>query len=155
MNCPKCQHDMAEDVVDDIPVYACSSCNGLWFDRAKIREYLGQALERTGQSPVLATLREIEPVPTELVCPACQHQSLRSIKPHGVEIEQCTGCGGLFLDPGEIDLLSLQSISDAVDSRATAPTPLRPSAGSRSSKVGSGIAEGAVELLEIVFDLLH
>jgi Zn-finger nucleic acid-binding protein len=154
VNCPKCRNAFADDTLDGIPIQVCCSCNGIWFDRAKITEYLGQALRRTGQSPALATLREAEPAPTDLVCPVCRLRSLTAVSPQGVEIEQCTGCRGVFLDSGEIDLLSLQSISDAVDQRATAPTPLRPPSGSRSSRFRGGVAEGAAELLEFVLSLL-
>jgi Zn-finger nucleic acid-binding protein len=153
MNCPKCRHELAENTLEGIPIHACSSCNGIWFDRERIKGYLGEALQRSGQSPVLATLREIDFTPTDLVCPACQLPSLESIKPHGVEIEQCTGCRGVFLDPGEIDLLSLQSISDAVDRRSTEPTPLRPLSGKKTG-LGEMLGEGASEVVHLVLELL-
>jgi Zn-finger nucleic acid-binding protein len=148
MNCPKCHGPFADRLLNGVPIQACASCGGIWFDRERITAYLGQALERSGQPPALATLRAIERVPTDLVCPACHEKRLMGIKPHGVKIEQCSGCHGVFLDPGEIDLLSLQSISDAVDRRQSASAPLRAPGG---TKDGPSVASG---IIDFVLDLL-
>lgn len=40
-----------------------------------------------------------------IVCPKCLAQML-PVKRFGVEIDQCTGCGGIFLDRGELEVLS-------------------------------------------------
>ena len=41
----------------------------------------------------------------ELICPKCG-SSMRSYERNGVVVDQCTGCGGLFLDKGELEKLS-------------------------------------------------
>jgi Zn-finger nucleic acid-binding protein len=106
MDCPKCRQAFSRETLHGIPVQACAACRGIWFDRDEIHAYLGQALQACGLPPALATLREIEPVPTELKCPACNEPWLKSIQPYDVEIEQCSGCRGVFLDPGEIELIT-------------------------------------------------
>ena len=40
-----------------------------------------------------------------LVCPKCGSE-MRSYERNGVTVDQCTGCGGLFLDKGELERLS-------------------------------------------------
>lgn len=40
-----------------------------------------------------------------LTCPKCQNQ-MRQQHRGGVTIEQCVGCGGIFLDRGELEHLS-------------------------------------------------
>lgn len=39
-----------------------------------------------------------------LLCPRCVSQML-SLQRFGVTIDQCTGCGGVFLDRGELETL--------------------------------------------------
>ncbi|GAA2411069.1 zf-TFIIB domain-containing protein [Mycolicibacterium llatzerense] len=40
-----------------------------------------------------------------VLCPKCVSQML-PVARFGVEIDQCTGCGGIFLDQGELEQLS-------------------------------------------------
>ena len=40
-----------------------------------------------------------------LVCPKCGSE-MRSYERNGVTVDQCTGCGGLFLDRGELEALA-------------------------------------------------
>ncbi len=40
-----------------------------------------------------------------LVCPKCGSE-MRSYERNGVTVDQCTGCGGLFLDKGELERLA-------------------------------------------------
>ncbi|WP_082951947.1 MULTISPECIES: TFIIB-type zinc ribbon-containing protein [Mycobacterium] len=39
-----------------------------------------------------------------VLCPKCGSQML-PVQRFGVEIDQCTGCGGIFLDRGELEVL--------------------------------------------------
>lgn len=41
---------------------------------------------------------------TELTCPKCQG-AMRTYERNGIQIDQCTGCRGVFLDRGELELL--------------------------------------------------
>ncbi len=36
----------------------------------------------------------------------CQGQPLEALELHGVEIDRCPKCGGVWLDPGELELLT-------------------------------------------------
>lgn len=42
---------------------------------------------------------------TAILCPKCVSQML-PLQRFGVTIEQCTGCGGIFLDRGELEELA-------------------------------------------------
>ncbi len=46
-----------------------------------------------------------------LRCPACPSQVLESVHEHGVEIDACVRCGGLWFDAGELAQL-LQSYDE-------------------------------------------
>lgn len=41
----------------------------------------------------------------ELTCPKCQ-SPMRNYERSGVTVDQCSGCGGLFLDRGELERLT-------------------------------------------------
>jgi len=40
-----------------------------------------------------------------MVCPKCGAK-LKEVELSGVKVEQCAGCGGLFFDKGELELLT-------------------------------------------------
>ncbi|MDE9365465.1 zf-TFIIB domain-containing protein, partial [Luteipulveratus sp. YIM 133132] len=42
---------------------------------------------------------------SQLTCPKCQSE-MRSYERNRVLVDQCTGCGGIFLDKGELEALS-------------------------------------------------
>ena len=39
-----------------------------------------------------------------LTCPKCQ-ESMRTYERNGINVDQCTGCKGIFLDRGELEAL--------------------------------------------------
>jgi uncharacterized protein len=41
---------------------------------------------------------------SELTCPKCQG-AMRTYERNGIQIDQCTGCRGVFLDRGELEHL--------------------------------------------------
>ncbi len=57
---------------------------------------------------------------TTLTCPKCG-SSMRSYERNRVLVDQCTGCGGLFLDRGELE--SLVAAENAWHATASAPAP--------------------------------
>ncbi|WP_427384448.1 zf-TFIIB domain-containing protein [Janibacter sp. G56] len=56
-----------------------------------------------------------------LTCPKCQ-SPMRTYERNRVHVDQCTGCGGLFLDRGELEALG------AAESAYYAPAPASPAA---------------------------
>jgi uncharacterized protein len=50
MKCPKCGHDMAEEVLDaDVAIDRCSHCEGVFFDAGELeRAYMKKAEDRRG-----------------------------------------------------------------------------------------------------------
>ncbi|HEX2120140.1 MAG TPA: zf-TFIIB domain-containing protein [Thermoanaerobaculia bacterium] len=47
-------------------------------------------------------------------CPKCG-MDLTEIELHGVKVDQCANCGGIFLDKGEIDQLAKQEDKGIAD----------------------------------------
>ncbi|WP_289848614.1 TFIIB-type zinc ribbon-containing protein [Actinoallomurus spadix] len=55
-----------------------------------------------------------------MICPKC-HGPMQTYDRHGIHIEQCSGCGGIFLDRGE-----LEQIVHAEQRHYAAPPPPYP-----------------------------
>lgn len=63
------------------------------------------------------------------ICPVCR-QAMKTHTSHGIEVDLCGRCGGLWLDAGEFDGLlgqqfKLQDFEDAFDASATLPVTCR------------------------------
>ncbi|MFY7820098.1 MAG: zf-TFIIB domain-containing protein [Rhodoluna sp.] len=63
-----------------------------------------------------------------LTCPKCQ-EAMRTYERNGVNVDQCTGCKGIFLDRGELEAL----INAEAEFSAPA-APAAPAAPQRSSE---------------------
>ena len=112
MNCPVCKEPMVEEDFGGVLVDVCQAgCKGIWFDWKELsrldekNEGFGQALQDALHYP-----RTNPPHREKLPCPKCgvlmfahQYQSAKE-----VNVDECYGCGGFFLDSGE-----LQEIRDA------------------------------------------
>lgn len=61
---------------------------------------------------------------TELTCPKCQG-AMRTYERNGIQIDQCTGCRGVFLDRGELELLldAESAYTQAAQQGRSAPIP--------------------------------
>lgn len=61
-----------------------------------------------------------------LTCPKCGSE-MRSYERNRVHVDQCTGCGGLFLDRGELEaLVAAENAWHQTPAAAPAPTPQPP-----------------------------
>lgn len=57
---------------------------------------------------------------TTILCPKCVSQML-PLQRFGVTIEQCTGCGGIFLDRGELEELAAAEARFYTSAQPTPP----------------------------------
>lgn len=53
-----------------------------------------------------------------MLCPVCKSQTLQMAERHGIEIDYCPSCRGVWLDRGELD-----KIIERVGSGAAVPPP--------------------------------
>lgn len=118
MECPACGHAMREVEAGNVKVDACQSgCGGLWFDRMELKK-LDEKREKDGE-PLLSFNKGQSVIKKERRrCPRCNpHHVLQTKLYHPtilVQIEECPGCGGHFLDPGELAQIRGQAQSDAM-----------------------------------------
>lgn len=110
MRCPACEHTLSKMVVGDITVDVCKGvCGGIWFDRFELQkvdephESAGEALlevERDRKLVVDHTKRR--------KCPKCRDMIMMrhfySVKMQ-VEVDECPGCAGFWLDVGELAIV--------------------------------------------------
>jgi hypothetical protein len=107
MKCPACENILQEMTVGGVAVDVCKGgCGGIWFDNFELKKFdephesAGEALldiERDESLIVDHTKR--------LKCPKCDDivmmRHFFSVK-KGVEVDECPGCGGFWLDAGEL-----------------------------------------------------
>ncbi|MFP4473670.1 MAG: zf-TFIIB domain-containing protein [Candidatus Omnitrophota bacterium] len=107
MECPACDNTLTEKEFGGIAVDVCENgCGGIWFDNFELEkfdeqhEHAGEALLDVARDPdVQANIQE------KRQCPRCQDVVMRqrffSVK-RGVTMDECAGCGGIWLDAGEL-----------------------------------------------------
>lgn len=107
MRCPACENKMTQIQARGIPVDVCrGGCGGVWFDKFEFRKF-DEPHEFAGE-----TLLEVEKDDSAQVdhaasrlCPRCANITMvrhffsaRKL----VQIDECYGCAGVWLDAGEL-----------------------------------------------------
>ncbi|UCD57386.1 MAG: zf-TFIIB domain-containing protein, partial [Candidatus Hydrogenedentota bacterium] len=109
MKCPLCKKEMVEEDFGGVKVDVCViGCRGMWFDWFELsqlddkHEGFGNALKEALDYPRVKDERR-----GEINCPKCGIPMLRhkyeSAKE--VNVDECYGCGGIFLDSGELKVI--------------------------------------------------
>ena len=107
MKCPACGNMLEEVTVEDVTVDVCKGgCGGIWFDQFEIKK-IDEPHESTGQA--LLDVDRDESITIDhtkkLPCPKCDDVVMMrhffSVK-KDVEVDECPGCGGFWLDAGEL-----------------------------------------------------
>lgn len=103
MKCPACKTALREKGAGGMVVDVCyGGCGGIWFDRRELERVDARSATslhtvwRDPHKPV----RQTEP----RVCPRCDGQVLARrwfSEDVRVEVDECPGCQGLWLDEGE------------------------------------------------------
>jgi len=123
MKCPACAHELHEMEAGGVVVDVCrGGCGGIWFDNFELRKF-DEPHEAEGEA-----LLEVDRDPSTFVdhsarrkCPACVDVVMmrHPFSPHdNVEIDECPGCGGIWLDAGELG--SIRSKFSTEEQRAEA-----------------------------------
>lgn len=107
MICPACDHALTAMRVGGLTVDVCQGgCGGIWFDAFELRQ-VDEPHEAAGE-PLLGVARDatihVDPA-RKRDCPRCFRVKLkrRFFSPRRqVEVDECPGCGGIWLDAGEL-----------------------------------------------------
>lgn len=107
MKCPACSNILEQVTAAEVAVDVCKNgCGGIWFDNFEIKKF-----DEPHESAGLALL-EIECEKNIIVdrikrfnCPKCDDivmmRHFSSVKKE-VTVDECPGCGGFWLDAGEL-----------------------------------------------------
>ncbi len=122
MKCPACSHALVPLDVGGVSVDACEGgCGGVWFDKRELDSF-DEPGERA--DPLLAIHRDEHARPDASRrhhCPRCTRIVLARhyfSTRFEVEVDECPGCGGLWLDHGELERIRAQFDSVADRRRA-------------------------------------
>jgi uncharacterized protein len=107
MNCPVCAKSLESVESNGVTVDVCAAgCGGIWFDQFELRRFDGpevpapEVLLSIAKNPAIAVATA-----HKRPCPRCVEIRLkrRLFNPRSlVEIDECGGCGGIWLDAGEL-----------------------------------------------------
>jgi len=107
-NCPICDVPLQEETLHRQTVDRCAQCRGIFFDRGElasilniVRLYRGFELEEDE----IDTLSENGEA-RSITCPGCG-ENMSQNEVGGAVVDICDGCGGVWLDGGEIQALKI------------------------------------------------
>jgi len=107
MKCPACENQLQQMTVADVTVDVCKGgCGGIWFDNFELKKF-DEPNESAGEALLDIELNKTVAVDhsKKLKCPKCDDivmmRHFFSVK-HEVEVDECPGCGGIWLDAGEL-----------------------------------------------------
>jgi Zn-finger nucleic acid-binding protein len=119
MKCVKCTGQTSEVRVSGIVVDRCERCHGIWFDKSELDRVLESIRSGAGAGILGATTPLAEKLDNVLAhCPRCGQELARSesVALDGLFYDSCGGCGGAWLDGGELAALSADGTTSAIAS---------------------------------------
>lgn len=107
LTCPRCAAELREiDSAERVTLDFCAGCKGLFFDPGEVAYYFELARDVPGLEQSRATARA-----TDMNCPKCAapFEELCYSALDSLVVDRCTGCGGVWLDQGEVPRLEALS----------------------------------------------
>lgn len=108
MKCPACDGELSFVGFAGISLKRCASgCGGVWFDSGELDRFdeKRESLPPGGIVPIKNSNVVIDRNKARC-CPRCTNQTLAQHfydQQNQIEVDQCLGCGGIWLDIGELD----------------------------------------------------
>jgi Zn-finger nucleic acid-binding protein len=123
MKCPACVNELTPFQLRNLTVDVCQGgCGGIWFDAFELQK-VDEERETAGE-PLLNIERDERLVvdkSRKRECPRCAgvklHRHFFSAK-RRVEVDECPGCAGCWLDAGELALIRAEKSQTATVDRA-------------------------------------
>lgn len=103
INCPKCNSKLKTINYENVEVDRCPNCGGIWFDATEAEELKhikgSEKLDAINPAVGYQYKRMIK----QINCPRCHAKmhKILDIDQYSIWYEQCTKCGGIWLDAGE------------------------------------------------------
>jgi len=115
MKCPVCKNPLREKGAGGMTLDICyGGCGGIWFDASELERVNARAATtlHTIWNVSVTNMKLTEP----RLCPRCPDLALERkwfSQAKMVEIDQCTRCGGIWLDAGEFSRIYEEIKGDA------------------------------------------
>jgi Zn-finger nucleic acid-binding protein len=107
MDCPRCDRELSEVTIRGTRVDVCDGgCGGIWFDNFELQRFdePDEAADRLLANTRVDLTVHVD-LQAKLACPRCNDTALLR-RPFSaatpVAIDECPGCGGIWLDYGEL-----------------------------------------------------
>lgn len=99
---------MGSEELAGVAIERCPVCKGIFFDdEAELERLIGLEVG-TGDTLAFSAISDLmDQVPA--LCPRCARDMVAYTGPAEVRIDRCEGCGGSFLDQGELATLQLHA----------------------------------------------
>jgi len=113
MKCPACGNELQEMTVEGVTVDVCGGgCGGIWFDNFELKK-VDEQHEAAGEALLEADRDESIVVDhgKRRKCPVCDDMVMMRhffCTERAVEIDECPGCAGIWLDCGELGKIRSQ-----------------------------------------------
>jgi len=123
MICPACDYTLTPLTVGKLTVDVCQGgCGGIWFDNFELKK-ADEPPEFEGAALLHVDWDETRPVDYERrrKCPKCPDLMMMRhyfSDKREVEVDECPGCGGVWLDAGELAAIRKESATDAAKENA-------------------------------------
>ncbi len=124
MKCPRCSQALRQVSYEGVLVDTCDGCHGEWLDKAEItrinkaRDVVFSAEDQAKiEGAKQAVFKEVAQAQKSLICPRCNvaMNTFNYAYDSGVMIDQCSKCGGTWLDDQELE--AIQIIMEAWEAR--------------------------------------
>ncbi|HPQ70230.1 MAG TPA: zf-TFIIB domain-containing protein [bacterium] len=112
--CPQCKAAMIRDEYEGVEIERCEKCGGLWITQPNLTMIIRRRIERFTPEVIAQArkmVRERKVPDTEsarlLLCPDCGKKLPAFLYNYssGIVLNRCAQGHGLFLDPGELELV--------------------------------------------------
>jgi hypothetical protein len=125
MKCPACDRDLSPTKAGGVTLDVCQGgCGGIWFDAFELNRVVQPP--EGGRDIVLSIERDaqlqVDPA-RKRKCPKCADLFLMRhfiTRLKQVEVDDCPGCGGLWLDAGELSRMKAEKETVAKEDAARA-----------------------------------
>lgn len=118
MRCPSCNAKRMSTV--ELPegprAFVCGKCNGHWIPTSSYQMWLDEKGTIEPEKSYTEVEPELHDSQGAKICPECGKFLLRYKVGHGLPflIESCSGCGGVWLDEHEWDVLKNRNLHDEI-----------------------------------------
>lgn len=112
MQCPNCHQTLDGLNYEGVHIEICPKCGGDWMGAEQLENILKARETRFTEKECIAAAQAAKIAETaqrtidrQLTCPQCA-KPMRAINygdDTGIVVNKCTGCGGIWMDKGELD----------------------------------------------------